>query len=660
MSVVIDNIRRLDAQIDRFQLRDSEKVQQHNGQQDSYEDYQASETIYLTKDTADLTAIVRTLSVTSSSKPLLQQHRLIDILSQVQQVGPNINVSAEVPENYAADLLWLVAAKAAVQTLGIVMDTFLTRTLSLNDGIWYWDEVLGSYWSTGLYTIQTSPWRLYSRATEIYSTFKRHYGDQEAMSTLTISGRWGKFHDLVRRSIREQSIERAKSRMLSPFAVCRSEARRKRRSLKMMREMHASAVGLLMDECLSFGLEEEAINTGIYSSSSDEWHNTVSKSVLLMEALLRNATNLDIGLNEFEDGVFSTIESETDALQSHGVDSKSDSRALLVIERLINILKERLPGHEFSSNTLVGDHGRPSRLVRYWLPVSAGLCSLSTVLSILTSHKADLLSWIAEFGSTIVDFGRNWVIEPIGKLIGTIRHDEKSEIAIMSRNSLEADRASLERMVVDFVLDNPEPAREASRFELDAGSITAKVREGDLTPVLKAYEQDLRQPFRGTVRGNLVRALLIQIQKTKVDVEIAIGGIDALLKSQELVFGFVGLTPGILASYAVFRWLNGLFGSRKGLRRGKKQDEMRRALRNADRVLTSASPTPNGILSYKDHGLLICEAQVLKKAAKKFFPGPVYHDFEEDMSDLMNINAGVEKQLRIVERIRWGYSKWLG
>ncbi|KAJ9299326.1 hypothetical protein DTO271G3_2948 [Paecilomyces variotii] len=659
MSVVIENIRRLDAQIDRLQLRDSEKVQQHNGQEDSYEDYRTSDAIYLTKDTADLTTIVRTLSVTSS-QPLLQQHRLIDILSHVQELGPNITLSAGPLDNYATDLLWLVAAKAAVQTLGVVMDTFLTRTLSLSDGIWYWDEVLGSHWYTGLYTIQTSPWRLYSRATEIYSTFKRHYGNQEAMGTLTISARWGKFHDLVRQSIREQSIERAKLRMLSPFAVCRSEARRKRRSLKTMREMHASAVGLLMDECLSFGFEEEATNTGIYSPSSDEWHNTVSKSVLLMEALLRNATNLDIGLTEFEDGVFSTIECETDVLQSHGADSKSDTRAFLVIERLINILKERLPGHEFSSNMLVRDYGRPSRLVRYWLPVSAGLCSLSTVLKILTSHKAELLSWIAEFGSTVVDFGKNWVIEPIGKLIGTIRHDEKSEIAIMSKNSLEADRASLERMVVDFVLDNPEPAAEASQFQLDTESITAKVREGDLTPVLKAYEQDLRQPFRGTVRGNLIRALLIQIQKTKVDVEIAIGGIDALLKSQELVFGFVGLTPGILASYAVFRWLSGVFGNRKGLRRGKKQDEMRRALRNADRVLTSASPTPNGILSYKDHGLLICEVQVLKKTAAKFFPGPVYRDFQEDMSDLMNINAGTEKQLRIIERIRWGYSKWLG
>jgi nuclear-control-of-ATPase protein 2 len=68
-------------------------------------------------------------------------------------------------------------------------------------------------------------------------------------------------------------------------------------------------------------------------------------------------------------------------------------------------------------------------------------------------------------------------------------------------------------------------------------AIANAVKEGDLTPVLRAYERDLRSPFVGTVRGDLVRALLIQIQKTKVDVEIAISGINSLLKSQELVFG---------------------------------------------------------------------------------------------------------------------------
>ena len=140
------------------------------------------------------------------------------------------------------------------------------------------------------------------------------------------------------------------------------------------------------------------------------------------------------------------------------------------------------------------------------------------------------------FGSTIIDFGSNWVVEPVRKLIGTIRHDEKSEIAIMSKNSLVADRASLERMVIDFVRDRPDPSQSTFTAE-DTAAISNAVKEGDLTPVLKAYERDLRAPFSGTVRGDLVRALLIQIQKTKVDVEVAISGIDSLLKSQELVFG---------------------------------------------------------------------------------------------------------------------------
>jgi nuclear-control-of-ATPase protein 2 len=90
-------------------------------------------------------------------------------------------------------------------------------------------------------------------------------------------------------------------------------------------------------------------------------------------------------------------------------------------------------------------------------------------------------------------------------------------------------------MVLDFVRDRPESSQAMTPE--DATLITNAVKEGDLTPVLRAYERDLRSPFKGTVRGDLVRALLIQIQKTKVDVEVAISGINALLKSQELVFG---------------------------------------------------------------------------------------------------------------------------
>lgn len=165
--------------------------------------------------------------------------------------------------------------------------------------------------------------------------------------------------------------------------------------------------------------------------------------------------------------------------------------------------------------------------------------SILQMRRILESTPEELGELFTKYFNTVVDFWMNWVIEPVKKLIGTIRHDENSEVAIMSKHSLEADRDSLERMVVEFAVDNPIEGSKGSLSEADIASIRSKVKEGDLTPVLKAYERDLRSPFMGSVRGDLIRALLIQIQKTKVDVEVAIGGIDALLKSQELVFGYV-------------------------------------------------------------------------------------------------------------------------
>ena len=112
----------------------------------------------------------------------------------------------------------------------------------------------------------------------------------------------------------------------------------------------------------------------------------------------------------------------------------------------------------------------------------------------------------------------------------------------MSKRSLEGDRDSLERMVVEFAIANPENATGSSAKLSDAqiADIRAKVREGDLTPVLKAYEKDLASPFKGTLRGNLIQALLIQIQKTKVDVEVRIQMIIAVLQVQ------TGIPPSLI------------------------------------------------------------------------------------------------------------------
>jgi len=139
---------------------------------------------------------------------------------------------------------------------------------------------------------------------------------------------------------------------------------------------------------------------------------------------------------------------------------------------------------------------------------------------------------------------------------------------------------------------------------------------------------------------------------------VAMGGIDALLKSQELVFGFIALTPGILVTVGAIRYLNGVFGSRKGLKQGKKQGQMLSVLRNIDRILTAAQPSEYGELYYKDYGLLLCEAHILRQLAKSVFPRQVFREFLVEVEELTDIKAGLERQRAVVKRMRWGYSKW--
>jgi hypothetical protein len=126
--------------------------------------------------------------------------------------------------------------------------------------------------------------------------------------------------------------------------------------------------------------------------------------------------------------------------------------------------------------------------------------------------------------------------------------------------------------------------------------------------------------------------------------------------------------------------MNKILGIRRGLAKGKHQGIMLRVLRyaasssqtrtlstanlttdcrNIDRTLMTASSSNNAILSYKEHGLLLCEVDLLRKLAKQMMPSEIHREFIEEVDDLIDIRTGVGKQLRVIERIRWAFAKWL-
>lgn len=658
MSVVADHARLLDVYLDRIQLQTFESAQAYGAA--DQDETPSFDTALAAPAVSALAGIARSLSVGTSSGPLLKASRLRDLLRQIEKLEPDVQETvAKADSGHVTDLIWMVAAKAAVQTFAVVVTALLEETVALNDGIWYWDGVLGSYPYSGLYAIQTSPIRLVRRVKDVYRNIRQHGPDyRDQLNASALSARWTAFYHLVQDSLRQPQVGPAKQLILSPFQLCRSEARRNRRSLRKLREMNACAIGLLLEEGLFFDFDEDDASINGNNTNPEDWKDVVSRTTHLMRTVIGNVNDLDHDLAGFEDSVFASVEA------TEGSFTESTQRALIhqpfqVIHCLVDILDVRLPGQQTLFRNLSDEFGRPSRLIRYWLPASVFLLSSSTILNILTNRRAELITWVRDLGTTASDFWMNWVIDPLTKLVGTIRHDEKSEVALMSKSSLQSDLASLERMVVDFATRRPEGFSDQTLSPSDLEAIRTSVRAGDLTPILKSYERDMQKPFVGALKGDLITTLLIQIQKTKVDVEVAMSGIDSLLKSQELVFAFIGLTPGILVSYSAVRWIAGTFGSRKGIRQGKKRGEAKRSLRAVNRILASSPPTTTGILSYKDHGLLICEAEILRQKAQAVLPGDIYHEFHEDLTDLLDVRSGVVQQLRILDQIRWAYAKWI-
>lgn len=670
MSIVADQVRRLDAQIDRISLV---PLVAHGPDADQ----QVATAALSSPRVRELLRIVKSLSETSALGTSLEPEHIERLLLESGLGEPQPPPDElQLKSNHEIEIEWLLVGKATVQTYGLLLNTLLDQMLSLNDDIWYWDDVLGSYSNSTLYTVQTSPIRMWSWAQDIYhesltrlqrlretqageaihnlqnfatgNTDKPRDGGDESPG---FSWQWRQYYSIVRESISERAVTDLRRRVFSRVGAGRSEARRKQTQLRKLKELTATGLGILMTEGLSFGSSDE-------SEDDHEWKGLLERSVALMDMILKSTHEVNMPLGDYEDKVFAGVEEDAELSQTGT--AFYPQRPYTLARRIRVILRKQLWVHGRSMAIVTRQNGRPSRLTRYWLPAVTLLVSSSTILRLLVNRKQEILDWIRDFGATTRDFWFNWVVEPVRKIIGTIRHDSTSEIAIMSRDSLKADRDSLERMVVDFARDKPDIAVGSSSItDSQIAEIQSKVKEGDVTPVLRAYERDMKRPFVGAVKGDLVRSLLIQVQKTKVDLEVAISGIDALLKSQELVFGFLGLTPGILVSIGMFQYLKAIFWSRKSVRRGHRARRSVRVLRKIDKILSDATPSQNNMISYRDHGLLLSEVHVLRRLAHRSLPADVEKEFIEDVDELATLK-GLHVQIRALDRIRWAYAEWLG
>ncbi|KAJ1303435.1 hypothetical protein OPQ81_011626 [Rhizoctonia solani] len=353
------------------------------------------------------------------------------------------------------------------------------------------------------------------------------------------------------------------------------------------------------------------------------------------------------------------------------------------------LLGQTLPGLKERHTATFTQLKRPSWFVLAWPRLILGPPLLLLVGRSLYRSRDSLWQMALNAGETVRSFWRSYVIEPIVGILNTVRTGGDEGMRVISKEGLKSDLDSLERMVISLSTE------KFSYTPEKIARLTEQIRAGDLTEVMMLYENDIKHPLKSAVTGTLIRTLLIQIQKTKVDIDFALTGIDKLLRSQELTFEFVGVAPALAVVYVFVGWVRqSLAGTRGRGRFGGPAQRARAfdAIRRVERLLLAppshhhaqgfpligsaqappspassehtASPAPQTDLAPLTSGLLLLALTRLRSFALTCLPvGSRLRDgFLADVADLEDPRLGRSEKLRVVERMwrSWGDADMLG
>lgn len=209
----------------------------------------------------------------------------------------------------------------------------------------------------------------------------------------------------------------------------------------------------------------------------------------------------------------------------------------------INLIYKNL--HKVGSylSTIITKHQRPKKLTLYWMRYAGGAVGISICAVWLLRHSrfmgsSDIDNWIHEAKESTVSFCKDHVEQPLlsirDELFETFRKRNKG---VMEREEVALTADSLHRMLLAFSEQTkgdklPQNASDQEMLEI----------------VMGRYEKELMHPIQNLLGGELVRALLIQVQKLKLDIETAMLELDQILRANEINFAILAALPAFFVS----------------------------------------------------------------------------------------------------------------
>ncbi|KAI8375111.1 ATP synthase regulation protein NCA2-domain-containing protein [Choanephora cucurbitarum] len=564
--------------------------------------------------------------------------------------------SANISEAADTELESLFLAKCTIAVYGQVFSKLLNLTLPVSESIDYWNHIHGSTTREIYYGLQTAPQRIFNLLKRtIEQIANSNYTLQEARPLITSS-------DYILTSLfpihntksvkQKQPFDAIKFFTLSSLhrrplilEMLSDEISLKKQSLQGFRTEQAAALGVLLLSPPQFKYE---------ATTNDRIHgmaNEMKKCIEIIKYVMK-PSSLESG--RVEKNLFH-FQSQLN-VQDANISTRDIST------ELYQLTKDCSETYDLHMEVVQSSYGVPSKLTRYWIPAIVSYVAASWTINYGLERKEDIAHALEELGKTAHDFVLNWIWEPFRKVYYTIRLKDQ-RLSLLSKEGLSSDLDSLERMVVGFAKE------KLHMSDADLMRIAADVREGDMSVLLKEYEKEIKSPLKNVIVGDLLRTILIQVQKTKVDVDLAMTALDKLLKSNELNFAFLAVAPSMLLSWASVSWFKHTLQGKSRQKMKKVGLPIKETLRRIERQLTVNEPIHRGEanewklanvqgetnthqIECETQGILLCEVHLLRAYAR-LLPrqNSIQARFLEDVRDLENPNLTNEQKVKTVARI---------
>lgn len=283
--------------------------------------------------------------------------------------------------------------------------------------------------------------------------------------------------------------------LASPLVLTRREMATNRNTLRTASDLAATRVGILARQGPNWTIQE----VGASATASD----------LTDEATRIYNTLCDVlNIQPLEAKNVSSKAEKGSTRKRRGSPQQPPPAKKVTPDALAEVVTKHLPEMKAALSHTLKEYGRPSALTRLWFSFLFLPPALYFAAKAVAKNKEWVQEQVTNARETIKGFFVQWVWEPVEDIFTTMRGG--GEGLSMAPATVKADEESLQRMVVDFGRD----VYHLKGAQLD--DLRAKVESGDMESVLKAYENEIRQPIKSALFGHLVRTLLIQVQKTKV------------------------------------------------------------------------------------------------------------------------------------------------